>query len=103
MRISNKLGKQRSRALNPVSLESSLCGAFYQRFVNETGETLRLHQQAKIAEDARMKPPKVNWAHEIQTRLFKKNQARKKAKPKHKTLEIHMFPASQKVSPQPSV
>ena len=80
MRISNKLGELRSRALNLVSLESSLFGAFYQRFVNETGRTLRLHQQAKIAEDARMKSPKVNWAHEKSNQDVQKEPSQEKGK-----------------------
>ena len=71
MRMPNKVGELRSGGLKPVRLESTLCEAFFQRFVDEIGKTLRLHLHATTAEDARMKASRVNWAHENHTRLSK--------------------------------
>ena len=74
-----------------VRLEFSLCEAFDQSFVNETGKTLRLHQNATIAEDARMKAPRIRRAHGNHIRLFKEIQDMKKAKLRCKLVETEMF------------
>ena len=81
MRVSNRFGELRSEALISVQPESSLYEAFYQRFINETGTRLTLHQYATIAEDARMRAPRVNWAHENQITKLRKHQDMKEAKP----------------------
>ena len=81
MRVSNNFGELRNEALKSVQPDFGLYEVFYQKFINETGTKLTLYQYATIAEDARMRAPRVNWAHDNPMTKLRKHQDMKEAKP----------------------
>ncbi|KAK0509984.1 hypothetical protein JMJ35_007378 [Cladonia borealis] len=85
IRVSNRVFDLKLEASRSVQLDTSLYEPFYQKFVNETGANLTLHQYVTIAEDARMRSPRVNYAHDNQITKMRKYRDQKDAKPEAMT------------------